>query len=457
MTELEILSLFLLLFEYLFQSLQVYNDNLYNELFEIEEDENHQESIKRGERMFNRCKDDTKNISELLEKKKQIDKFIKTCQQNKQQLINQKNLHLIVFPNNIFNQEISDHIEIELGNQEISDLLKSEDEKMIKNDKCYFLKEYPDQLVSIETQTILNDKPIIVQNCQFNTIKQNLTGDCALLSSIYILLYNKLLRDDMFEDNGNYIKVKIFIDCAIQTIYVSKTFLYAVPNETTKNVLRTNEIPIGCNYEDDLIPALVEKAFALVYGSYSNSFGFSFVDSIIGLIGISCGSILNNDNPEECFEEIRNNISRKAYILSTNFFDILYRITGTHAYPILNVYIMNRKRVIKLYDLHKNCYNITNVIIPVNRNKRTFISDFHKLYCLIWFITVIPKQVQFKYYTPTISKSFNSYRELKNIIVHSDCSYCCAINVYMMQKTLQKMNNYLNRWVIQFIPIIVVG
>ena len=177
--------------------------------------------------------------------------------------------------------------------------------------------------------------------------------------------------------------MKTFIRCKFKTIYVSKTFLYAVPNETTKNEIGPNEIPIGCNYENDLIPALVEKAFALVYGSYSNSFGFSFVDSIIGLIGISCGCILNNENPEECFEEIRNNISRTAYILSTNFFDILYRITGTHAYPILNVYTINQKRVIKLLDLHKNCCNLTNMIIPVNRNKRTFISDFHKLYCLI--------------------------------------------------------------------------
>ena len=76
MTELQILSLFLLLFEYLFQLLQIYNDNLYNELFEIK-DGNQQESIKRGERIFDRCKDDTKNISELLEKKKQIDTFFK--------------------------------------------------------------------------------------------------------------------------------------------------------------------------------------------------------------------------------------------------------------------------------------------------------------------------------------------------------------------------------------------
>ena len=240
-------------------------------------------------------------------------------------------------------------------------------------------------------------------------------------------------------------KWKYLLDVNLKQFMSLKHFLYWIPNE----------IGVRCNYKNDFIPALFEKAFALKYGSYSNLAVVSFIESVIGLINTPSGSIINNENPEECFEEISNNISWKAYILSTKAFRISDGIIGTHAYPILNVYIMNQKRVIKLYDLHKNCYNITNVIIQVNRNEGTFICDFDKLYSLIGFITVIPKPEGFKFYKPTISKSFNSYRELKNII-HSDCYYCCTINVYMMPKTLQKMNNCLNQWVIHFILIIVV-
>ena len=92
MTQLQILTQFKELFNDVQEMLQEYNDNLRNELFEIEPNEDHQQAYKRGETIFDRCEDDIRNISEILEKKDQIDKFFETCQQNKQQLIKQKNL-----------------------------------------------------------------------------------------------------------------------------------------------------------------------------------------------------------------------------------------------------------------------------------------------------------------------------------------------------------------------------
>ena len=65
---------------------------LKNELFEEEPNEHYQEVCKRGENTYDRWEDDIENISEILEKKEQIDKFFETCQQNKINLIKQKNL-----------------------------------------------------------------------------------------------------------------------------------------------------------------------------------------------------------------------------------------------------------------------------------------------------------------------------------------------------------------------------
>ena len=92
MTQLQILSQFKELFNDVQECLLNYNQNIKNELFEVEPNEHHQEAYKRGETIFDRCEDDIKNISEILEKKNQVLEFFEICQQNKTKLIKQKNL-----------------------------------------------------------------------------------------------------------------------------------------------------------------------------------------------------------------------------------------------------------------------------------------------------------------------------------------------------------------------------
>ena len=92
MAELQILTQFKNLFDDVQECLLNYNQNLKNELFEIEPNEDHNKAYKRGETIYDRCEDDIKNISEILEKKNQVLEFFETCQQNKTKLIKQKNL-----------------------------------------------------------------------------------------------------------------------------------------------------------------------------------------------------------------------------------------------------------------------------------------------------------------------------------------------------------------------------
>ena len=91
MTDLVVLTQFNRLLKEVKYSLNKYNDNLRNELFEIEPNESYEKAYQRGETIFDKCEDDLKNLDELLEKKNQVIEFFETCQENKVNLIKQKN------------------------------------------------------------------------------------------------------------------------------------------------------------------------------------------------------------------------------------------------------------------------------------------------------------------------------------------------------------------------------
>ena len=65
MAKLEILTQFTRLFEDVKQSLDNYNVNLRNELFDIEPNENNQQAYQRGETIFDQCEDDLRNINDI--------------------------------------------------------------------------------------------------------------------------------------------------------------------------------------------------------------------------------------------------------------------------------------------------------------------------------------------------------------------------------------------------------
>ena len=65
-------------------SLDNYNENLRNELFEVEPNENYDKAYRRGETIFDKCEDDLKNITEILEKETEINEFFTKCKENKQ-------------------------------------------------------------------------------------------------------------------------------------------------------------------------------------------------------------------------------------------------------------------------------------------------------------------------------------------------------------------------------------
>ena len=91
MAKLQILTHFTQLFENVKQSLNNYNDNLRNELFEIEPLESNQQAYKRGETIFDKCEDDLKNLIAIIEKQEELNKFFEKCKENKVKLIEQKN------------------------------------------------------------------------------------------------------------------------------------------------------------------------------------------------------------------------------------------------------------------------------------------------------------------------------------------------------------------------------
>ena len=60
MAQLQILTQFKQLFDDFKKSLNNYNDNLRNELFEIEPNEDNEKAYQRGETIFDQCEDDRK-------------------------------------------------------------------------------------------------------------------------------------------------------------------------------------------------------------------------------------------------------------------------------------------------------------------------------------------------------------------------------------------------------------
>ena len=91
MAQLQILTQFKQLFDDVKLSLNHYNNNLRNELFEIEPNENNEQAYKRGEIIFDKRQDDIRNLNEILNQQEAINKFFEKCKENKQILINQNN------------------------------------------------------------------------------------------------------------------------------------------------------------------------------------------------------------------------------------------------------------------------------------------------------------------------------------------------------------------------------
>ena len=91
MAQLQILTQFKQLFDDVKESLNNYNENLRNELFEIEPNESNDQAYQRGEVIFDRCEDDLRNLNEIIEQQEEINKFFEKCKQNKIQLIDRKN------------------------------------------------------------------------------------------------------------------------------------------------------------------------------------------------------------------------------------------------------------------------------------------------------------------------------------------------------------------------------
>ena len=63
MTQLQILTQFKQLFHDVQNSLDNYNDNLRNELFEIEPNESSDQTYQRGEAIFDKNQDDIRNLN----------------------------------------------------------------------------------------------------------------------------------------------------------------------------------------------------------------------------------------------------------------------------------------------------------------------------------------------------------------------------------------------------------
>ena len=75
MTQLQILTQFSKLFTEVKQSLDNYNNNLINQLFEIEPNEDQNKAYKRGETIYDKCEDDLRNISNIIDKETEIIEF----------------------------------------------------------------------------------------------------------------------------------------------------------------------------------------------------------------------------------------------------------------------------------------------------------------------------------------------------------------------------------------------
>jgi predicted transcriptional regulator len=161
MTRLQNLKQFKQLFINTNKSLDNYNNNLRNELFEIEPNENYQHAYKRGETIFDKCEDNLRNLNEIIEQQDEINKFFEKCKQNKIKLIKQKN-------------EI------------INKLLRIK-----KNDKNITKEHYLNLSTNIgsdfiyNVQTLINDKFIKASNVGYICLK----FFCRLAAGLYLFSF----------------------------------------------------------------------------------------------------------------------------------------------------------------------------------------------------------------------------------------------------------------------------
>ena len=91
MAQLQILTQFVQLFDDVKNSLNNYNENLQNELFEKEPNESNEKAYRRGETIFDQCENDLRNLNEIVDQQDEINNFFEKCKQNKIKLIEQKN------------------------------------------------------------------------------------------------------------------------------------------------------------------------------------------------------------------------------------------------------------------------------------------------------------------------------------------------------------------------------
>ena len=91
MAELQVLTQFSELFENVQLTLQHYNENIRNNLFDKRDNETNDKAYKRGETIFDQFDENLNNINQILEKEQEIAIFFAKCKENKQQIISYKN------------------------------------------------------------------------------------------------------------------------------------------------------------------------------------------------------------------------------------------------------------------------------------------------------------------------------------------------------------------------------
>ena len=91
MAQLQNLTPFKQLIDDVKEKLNYYDVNLRNELFEKEPNEDNVQAYKRGESIFDKCQQDIRNLTEIIEQQEQMNNFFEKCKENKIKLIEQKN------------------------------------------------------------------------------------------------------------------------------------------------------------------------------------------------------------------------------------------------------------------------------------------------------------------------------------------------------------------------------
>ena len=91
MAKLQILTQFGQLFTEVNQTLDFYNENLKNNLFQKDEKESNEKAYKRGEGIFDQFDENLNNINLILHLENEIIEFFNKCKENKQKLISHKN------------------------------------------------------------------------------------------------------------------------------------------------------------------------------------------------------------------------------------------------------------------------------------------------------------------------------------------------------------------------------